>query len=366
MALSRQLRDAVRGSYLQPNDVGDDSHIYLDISIKYTEGTDIANYGRQATYQATKTQPIISNPEKYHVSVDRFQIDGKSLPIYVFNPASPPAVWLEYGGFSAKVDFIFVPQNTYVVNPSIVPFNKYYHVYDIQHFLDMMNTALATAFANLGGLVVLPVGSSSPYIVWNAPTGLASVYAQKAFYNLSLGAPIEIFFNTALHDVLLFFNTYNDAFDKWQLRMNDNYNNTQTIGVVDWLFITQQANGASGWNPVKSIIFTSSSIPVAGTYTSLNSQASNSNATNEDDTNSLAILIDFKIDPTFAMSPRTELLYVAQDNTRKLDMQGNTPLKNININIFWSDTAGNLFPLVIARNKEASIKLLFTKKTQDF
>jgi len=362
MALSRQLRDAVRGSYLQPMDVSDDSHIYLDISMKYTEASDIANYGRQATYNATKTQPIISNPEKYHVSVDRFQISGRSLPIYVFDPASPPAVWLEYGGFSVKTDFVFTYQATTPPNPAIVPFNKYYHVYDVQHYLNMMNTAFATAFTALGALVVLPVGSVAPYIVWDANSGLASVYAQTAHYNLTLANPIKIFWNTEVHDVLIFFPLFFDVFDKWQLRVLDYRNNTDGSN----LFIKQQASGASGWNCVKSIIFTSSSIPVAGTYTSLNSQANNSNAVNDDDTNSLNILTDFKIDPTFAMAQRTDLLYVASDNTRKLDLQGNTPLRNININIFWSDVDGNLYPLVISRNQEASIKLLFTKKTQDF
>jgi len=362
MALSRQLRDAVRGSYLQPMDVSDDSHIYLDISMKYTEASDIANYGRQATYNATKTQPIISNPEKYHVSVDRFQISGRSLPIYVFDPASPPAVWLEYGGFSVKTDFVFTYQATTPPNPAIVPFNKYYHVYDVQHYLNMMNTAFATAFTALGALVVLPVGSVAPYIVWDANSGLASVYAQTAHYNLTLANPIKIFWNTEVHDVLIFFPLFFDVFDKWQLRVLDYRNNTDGSN----LFIKQQASGASGWNCVKSIIFTSSSIPVAGTYTSLNSQANNSNAVNDDDTNSLNILTDFKIDPTFAMAQRTDLLYVASDNTRKLDLQGNTPLRNININIFWSDAGGNLYPLVISRNQEASIKLLFTKKTQDF
>jgi hypothetical protein len=371
MALSRQLRDAVRGSYLQPNDVGDDSHIYLDINVRGSELGNTTDYGRQAVYSATKTQPLIANPEKYHLSVDRFSISGRYLPIYIFDPVAPPAVWLEYDGFSVKTDFVFVFRATNPPNPAVVPFNQYYYVYDIEHFCTMMNTAFATAFTALGALVALPVGSVAPFIVWNESQQLASLYAQDAHYDIADPTPIKIFWNTTVNETIMFMPFIYDSSDKWQVRMTYYYNNRETRSAPasptgDFLFCKQQAVGAKGFNCIRSIIFTSTSIPVASTYTNVNTQSANGNLKTNDDTNSMAILIDYKIDPTFPMSQRTDLLYVAGDNTRKLDLIGNTPLRNININVYWVDTHGNIYPLVVGRNEELNVKLLFTKKTQDF
>ena len=120
----------------------------------------------------------------------------------------------------------------------------------------------------------------------------------------------------------------------------------------------QQAVGTSYWNPAKGLVFTSNAIPVKNTYTQINNQFQDeSNAT------SLGILIDFKLNIDNSLDQRKQLLYVPQQNYRRLDLYGTTPLRTIDIQIYWADLFGNLYPLRIPRAQEANIKLLFIRKS---
>ncbi len=336
-----------------------DDHIYIDIDINYDPSNITTEASTPSNYKSTKTESIIRNPSEYHLTVDRFVIPGYLLPSMIFNPIHPGTVVLEWSGapgVHSTVDLVYTPHNT------LQPWQEgYYYLYDFQHWADMVNTALATAHAGLAGA---PGPSLPPYIVWDTDAQKFIFYGQKAYYDMS-GAHIKVFFNTPIYKLLPFM-PYADDYANlpapgvhgyYQLLFKDYKNNTESISAVDYLAIKQQANGASYWQPVKGLIFISNTIPVKNTYTSLNSNnPQNSNS------NSLGILIDFKIDASSALDQRKTLIYVPGQNIRKLDLYGQTPLKTLDIGVYWTDLDGELHPLRIPSFESVNIKLLFIKK----
>ena len=218
----------------------------------------------------------------------------------------------------------------------------------------MVNTALAASFA---AIAAPPAGSAAPYMVWDTDAQKFSLYAQKAFYDLALANPIEIRFNYAVYNQFPFL-AYSVDNEGSLLLVRDYNNNTETIGGTDFLFLKQQGIGVERFNPIKSILFISNTIPVKNTFTELNNtQPDNSNAS------SLGILTDFKLDiSNNSLGQRKHLLYVA-DNYRWLDLYGNTPLRTIDVQVYWADLQRKLYRYRIPLGDEGSMKILFRKKT---
>lgn len=358
-ALLAKASSNSRGDFLQPIDDKDD-HVYVDVDIKYNSANDPTGFGRLATYSAVKTEPILTNPSKYHLIVDRFQISASSLPVYIFDPLAPPTITLSYNGVDATQAFVFDYRGL-PTTPTLAPDGIYYFVYTIQHFLDMFNVASNAAFATLAPAIV---GSTAPWAVWDGDRVV--IYAQKANYDIDLPLPIEVFVNDECAQVIPFIDYVNIAPNENQVVIADIRNNTETIGGVAHLFMRQQADGAYAFNPIRSLLFTSNTIPVKSSYTNVSNQGAvvggaayvNNNA----DTNSLGVLIDFKLDTPTPMAQRTILTYTPQQNYRRLDMYGTAPLRTLDVSVFYVDVRGRLYPLRIRRNEEVNIKLLFARK----
>lgn len=359
---SRQIRNQVRGASLsyapydnQNND--DDDHIYIEVNMKYDPDKDVGQNSSLATYQQTKTEPIIKNPSEYYLFIDRFDISGFLIPIQIFDPLAPGQVALEYLGVKYTANVAFTPRTltTPITDPT------YYYLYDYQHYLDMINTALVAAYALIPGP---PAGSIPPYIVWETNAQKFSIFAQSLYYDINIANPIKIFLDDVLVKLFPFIPYFEETAALWQVYVQSTYNNRVAVpaGSIlpnDQFFeMKQQAVGTSYWNDAKSIVFTSQSIPIKNTFTELNSiQQQNSNAT------TLGIIIDYRLLSDQALDYRKQILYVPSQNYRRLDLYGTTPLRTIDMQVYWTNGQGQLFPLRIPRSQDFNIKLLFQKKT---
>jgi len=344
-----------------PTIMESDDHVYVDISIPYDEEKDLEGFGMPAKYNATLTQSIIDNPSLYHLIIDRWQILGSEIPAYVFDTDHPGRVTLEYNGGSAFADLVYVSDHIPPPTPPpLKPFDqytvdelRYFFIFTVQAYLDLVNTALATAFAALPST---PVGSNPPRFVFDGKTQLISLYAEKAFYEKSLALPITIYFDDVIQRLLPFFVWLVYPGDLVRLEVSDQFTNTVTIGGVNYLQMEQQSIGMYAFNPAESIVFTSNSIPIKNTYSNINNKdPNNSNASN------LAILTDFRFDVQTANDQSKKLLFVSNSNFRRIDLFGTSPLRSLDLQIYWTDKAGNLYPIMLAPSEVASIKLLFIK-----
>jgi hypothetical protein len=334
-----------------------DSHVYVDINLPQIGISRPANEDSSlAIYESTNSSPIIENPDDWHLIIERWSIPGYLLPAYIWpapGSGEDVRVQLRYGAEIVTVSGIFTSLGE--LTPAQ---EEYYYVYEYQHLLDMINTALASAHA---ALATKPVGSLPPFFTYDE-SGRFRLYGEKAYYDTNLATPIEVLVSPEIWRVMPFleYNTNTQTNNEfWQILIKDNKNNRDNIDSVDYYYSRQEADGSAYMNPVQKIIFTTNSIPIRSTYTSIN----NSNTINSN-SNTFPILSDFVIDDLQGLDHRKNLVYDARDYNRKIDLLGNTPIYNISISIYWLDYKNRLRLVRVANNDFANIKLLFMQKTQ--
>jgi len=151
-----------------------------------------------ATSADTRSQPFIKNASNWKCQVECVSSHhGKSLPIWTptISPTSATditttsltftmGIYANSGYYSATQNVIWVPENQAAftsVPTTAQPSQKggdYYYCYSYSHFVDMVNTALNTAWGNVvsaaGGSG--QCGTQCPFFEFNSETGLFSLY----------------------------------------------------------------------------------------------------------------------------------------------------------------------------------------------
>jgi len=114
--------------------------------------------------------------------------------------------------------------------------------------------------------------------------------------------------------------------------------------------------------PINSIVFTSNTLPLV-----LNQQSSSQSKSNKDvyTPTTQGSLTQHILTITDLMSNqqgyRPNILYVPSGQYRYITLQGNQPLNQIDINIFYQLKTGELIPFMLTNGGTASIKILFEK-----
>jgi hypothetical protein len=354
-------------------------------------------------FNETRTNPIINNSGDYYLSIVRFSLDTYNLPniICEIQPNQPNpdlsiySLTLEYddgiGGItpSTQVFLNWIPQNKNTIVP-IAPSltnNKfqentpYYYCYQFQYFLSLINTAFETALvslvANTGGALSPILLAEQPVMTWDTTQQSAILQAQEQYYDKSNVAKIKIYFNPPLFALFNSFPSLNfGTGSSVSLGRNfqmviANFGGINTIllptNVVApavqtvWTQMFQEFSTIDTWTPVASIVFTSNTIPIISNQLSAplvfnNGQSSTGIGNNA---NFAQIITDMA---TNQQVFKPNVLYSPTAEYRRIDMTGNTPLTNIDINVYWRDKLGQLIPFVLASGSSASIKFLFERK----
>jgi hypothetical protein len=129
-----------------------------------------------------------------------------------------------------------------------------------------------------------------------------------------------------------------------------------TTGVFDAIKSIQEYNTLFAWNSLRSISFTSSSIPVQqellpGSDPTLGLQISS------------PILTDFQIDVSESPEARSFIQYVPSSEYRLVSLGGTTPLRVMDMNITWIDNLQVAHQVYIPPFQTVSVKILFRKKS---
>ncbi len=173
-----------------------EAHVYVDINLPQIGRSPASNEGSKlAIYESTNTSAILANSEDYHLIIERWSIPGFLLPSYIFpNPTEDQlSVQLRYNGEIVEEDVIFTSLSS--LSPSS---EEYYYVYDFQHLIDMINTALKTAHTNL---TTKPVGSLPPFLTYDE-TGRFRVYGEQTYVTIG-GDPNRYYESSYFEDIVL-------------------------------------------------------------------------------------------------------------------------------------------------------------------
>lgn len=333
-----------------------DDHIYYNVNL-YND----TNEKIYARFQEFRSSAIIDSPKDYHLSIVRFQVPARNIPIFIFEEDGYN-VTLSYGGDDFTETVVYVPNNT------IEPNNMTVRTY--QAFLDMINTAFSAAFTALKVAHAGAPPTIAPYLIFNAETKLFSLIVEDLYDPVyAMAATIEIYMNYKLFHFFQTFPSifmgYNNAKD-FQIIAEDTHNNFNSfpgfppVMGVDLLQITQELESIGLWNDLTGLVFTTMNIPVKPEYIpNLERQGTSSS------NNNIRILTDFEPDRSGTSGEPTSALsyqFYPQGPYRFIDMLGEQPLQTLDCQVYWRSKNQTLHPLRIDPGDVFTLKMLLQRK----
>ena len=362
-------------------------HIYYDLVItNYYSNQDAL---QQIEFNETRNSNIVPRADEYYLSIVRFQVDSYSLPVF-FADIEPnqsninlmtSSITLSWYDISTSTETFGTQRyNTWVPNilyqqpkdPTLNPYgiqdiSPYYNSYSFEHVIDIFNTTLSTAFDDVKSNEPL---ASKPFFKWNSSELKVELYCDSVYFDskATTGGYFNIYFNRPMFALLnsmpLKFrnriNASNGSIYKL-LIYNNNSCNVQTIDNKTYIKVEQEYSTISNWTPVTSIVFNTNTLPVVPNQISAPQLQINGIKISTSNTSQFSnIITDIA---TNEMSYLPNLLYTPSAQYRYIDLQTNTPIKQIDMKVFWRDKFGVLNPMLFPTGATATMKILFVKKS---
>jgi hypothetical protein len=421
--------------------MNDPYHVYMDLDVVNNDHNSISK--PQLRFEETRNTPFLpGDSADYFCSIVRFSIQtGNTLPVFIpkiktgqsdinrtiysvalfakyMDPDIPDVVSTFLG--AAKV--IYEPEDLTSQTPA-TPTNiqdlsgTYYYVYNYQHFINLVNKAIGSAWEDLKTNFLAQKTQEKwnqwvattvvPYIDYDIEANKVTMYADEKLFDSTLQENpsynyMELCFNDRLYELfaslpfrhklastissglqqtLTSTVDYNKA-PYYMIRFIDRYNNKSSLKVPDTLSpiiprpttrvsilaATQEMTSIALWNPVASIVFSSSLLPIVATQTSVPRDLggnSNSFLGGGNNANLLPILSDFAIAIDALNQYRPMVEYNPGAEYRLIDLNSTTNLNRIDIIVYWKDRAGGLHPFLLQPGCAASVKIMFRRKDFD-
>jgi hypothetical protein len=179
--------------------------------------------------------------------------------------------------------------------------------------------------------------------------------------------------NSPLYDIFGSLNAlrlgYNDVGRNFQIIV-ENYAGFNSYSYLDVITNTtynvieviQEYPTISAWSPISSIVFTSNTIPIVSNQVSKPTVFTQGNILGNfgNNSNFQQIITDMVTDDGFY---KPNIVYNPTAEYRLIELQGNTPLTNFDVSIFWKNKIGVLTPFYLGSGCCCTLKVLFTKKS---
>lgn len=351
-------------------------------------------------FNETRNNPFIIDPDSYYLSIVRFTLDTTTLPIiqpsiqpnqsnrdltlYSFtlswtNPVAP------FQEFNYQQFVIYQPQDlgTIVPSPPSQTTNGlqnnstgYYDIYSTQYWIFLINTTLTQAYAGLNALVVgaglaLP-SPNAPVMTWDNINNIAVLNADNAGYNDSVANYIGIWMNSNMYQLFSSFPVIIQGLSTSGLGKNVRVTTTSLGGsnliqfppvspTYTAIQVVQEYSTISVWTPITSIVFTSNTLPIVPNQVSAPLLFFNGNRfiSGGNNANISQVITDF-VGGDGIYKPSITYLPTAQ--YRLVSLMGNTPIYNLDVEVFYKNRVGELVPFRLSSGSTATIKILFTRK----
>lgn len=331
---------------------------------------------KAATYQAQLNQPVLDKAGTYYASIIRFSFPGATMPILNFELLDEAKSDTEgiYGislSFDDGKTVTNVSQNLEWQDFDLVntnPTRKW--IYSYRWMINMMNTALATAFSSLVSATSITTPTAPPWFEYDPTTKLITLYAEETYNGNMSQNPVYIYVNVYLQKLLQgmgwlsnFPRSNVTQANNQDYRMDlrnygsnllsskDDPNGTTLSNVYA---ITQEYATLYNWNSFETLQILSYNMPVNNEVTPV-----------EQDTgafSTIPILQDFLLPVSDGPDSRSIIQYNATGQYRWLTLSSDQPLNQINLNVNFTDTYGNTYPLILQPRSSGSIKLAFYRK----
>lgn len=330
-------------------------------------------------YRVTRLYPVLKNPEEYELAITRFNLPASNIPIQVWQPKGQTGPYqpdpdLPNYNPSSKVDKYLVTlrynDDNFREFLTFAPNSSGQGIYgdtvfNYQEILDFLNKAFLDAFTALKATYPGAPPTEAPYAIFDSLNQQITIVAQTLYDTGDALSPpppatIEIYFNDALFS-LFPSNLYyapgdslappvsgnNDGLD-YQFLVRDVKNNTNTTGTAPpYYYMYGEYPTIALWNDFQSIIFTTDNVPTSPEFESGASDTQR-------------ILTDFI--PDTQINNREAFQFTGVGFKRYYDLPATYPLRAIDLQAYWRDVNGTLYPIYIRLDEEFSMKILFRKK----
>lgn len=344
----------------------------------YIVADPLADYYVKASKSSSYDQPILEKGSDWEMAVVRFSCPVNGIPLFNFQVQRGPlqtdrdlgtySVTLVRGGITSQIYLTYANRNLSAVplpappsqNPPLYIQDQntdYYGVFTVQHMLDMFNTAFVTAHA---ALPVIP-GSQPPQLIYDPATGIITLVAQIANYDVDVVGHTEIYVNQFSFRFFQSMPTLRHGFNlpdgkDYEFVVANQYNN---ISGSDYLI--KQGNATlSDWNDLTSIVISIPTLPTRPEYTpngggleTLVSAAP-----------SQIITTDFIPSPAENLNQRGTILYTPSAEYRWMNIVSDTQVRTFAVRVMWTDRYLNTRVISFRPDEQVTIKFLFQKKRE--
>jgi len=365
-----------------------DSHvseqIYYNIQYRNNGDNDI-NF----SYDESRLQALLVNPKEWEMKVQKVVIPSNSIPITIadmeIGSTTNETNWYvgyKYGSQSFMKQLIYYSTDDLSpVPPVVLPnyrTNRYYYIWSINHLLEMVNIALASAWADLK----LHAGISAPaelscFFFLNTNTQKIELICPSHFWN-GMYALLEnqLYMNSRLHN---YFYGWNDIIHSASIATAEfsiiiqpqpyNYNAWEPPGstypvyptLPNYINMSQEVSFWSYWSTLRNFIFKSSYLPTIKEGIKTNT-VSDTNTTSSATDQTEPTIFELSPDNQDLSNSRAIQFYFDQGTDRWISLNSEHPLKRINMLIFWQDDFLVEHSLRISTYQTVFIKLLFRRR----
>ena len=346
-------------------------HFYYNISLPHSAADGYNS--TQATYSVETVQAVLDKPKDWYVSVVRFSIPGQSIPMTIF-PTGDPSVRLKFSFTNKVSDTIHTELVQYIPNSDLNdPTNpRYYWIYNYENLIGMFNNTLQTLTNDVNGGAPGTI-PWSPFFRYDPVSQLISLYyptqfvwtgEDPSFADIIIGCNIPVYTQYCVGFSIYQHNRDQTAGDNiyFITRQGPSDINSVTLPNGDEGYIqTQSFVSMQYWNILKSVVFGTSSMPVM--YEQIPSQTSQETGSQTGSISLFPAITDFEPSLQAAGDSRSQLQYYPQGPYRLVDLISDTPLRRINVSIYWSDKTDILYPLGISYGQVVTVKLMFLRKS---
>lgn len=407
--------------------MNDPYHVYMDLDVINNDYTSQSK--PQLRFEETRNTPFLpGDSADYFCSIVRFNIQtGNTLPVFIpriqtgqsdvnktiYKVTVQDAVLQASGQmkyFTGTASIVYEPEDLTAPAPAS-PANgqdlssNYYYVYNYQHFINLVNKAFASAFNQCRDAIYAYMGGPKdwwgglfkavvPYLVFDVDTNRVTLHADEKLFDMTeshlFGSvaegtsidPMKIFMNDRLYELFAglpcrFTSSSGDL--NYRLNVIDRYFNkvTQKVSYTiagqatpviedrSVILLNQEMTSIALWNPVASIVFASSLLPIVPTQTSAPKDIGNKNSSlvsGGNNSNLLPVLSDFSIAVDGSNQYRPMVEYNPGAEYRLIDMNSTANLNRIDIIVYWKDRSGGLHPFQLQPGCAASVKIMFRRK----
>tara|TARA_R110002073_G_scaffold130197_3_gene276841 strand:- start:677 stop:1885 length:1209 start_codon:yes stop_codon:yes gene_type:complete len=381
-------------------------HVYYNI--RYNNAFDGVNSASSDnTVINLTTSNILEKQSDYDCAIDFWSIRGQ-IPVMIMkineglNPninSTPYGFCFSYLGNNYPSNIIYTSDQA-VENLPLPPnlnngiqdlTNNYYYIYTFQKFLDLMNTAMESAYTNFN-IAHPAIHSSAPFFQYDEVNGLISLVAEYSYSSGNVGNKAEVFVNALLFNYIesikvlfLGYNQSNNKDFKFDFTLKKGNMSAYAIppnlitNPPSHIIVSQEYDLRYLWANIKQILITSSSIATREEYLpfSINPQQFQqtingkrtipNNQFNPTKTNVLSYYdIDITNDGAGAGANWRQYIRYDPFQLKYMDLVNDSPLNVINIEVYMITGDGVVLPLQIPSEAQFNIKFQFRKKLKNF